>query len=884
LLGNHPGALAVFDLDLTPAAKYEKSQLPGSSANHPSLLYDWSGVKTVGLYTGPAVRTLVIDVDDAARFRAAVDKIKPPADRWKALEGALVSFHGDATAVGVRTGTCRGKLIFRLADNEAIARCAVGRWLKPLGIDVFYGKGIPSILGDHPDGTQYRLEGTLGEAPGWLLERLTPKERVPRSPRSKSGSEGTTRDRFAFDHVPDLAEFDPLMVEIEAVSPELSRTRVGWEPKLHEGKGIIVGRCPHHTDGVQDLHAGYGNDGTPYVHCKHTTCEAVNHLVNAALPQRRRRDRAREQINPAVDGAQRAAPNSDGQTTVKQGATKGRSGRSWKKLRPIRVELRQVPPMIPDLIPEPFQGWAVDCAERASCPLDLFGIGTMVSVASVVGRQVGIRPKRQDDWLVVSNLWGIGVLPPGWLKTHTLEEAKKPLVRLEQEARKRYEQELANFEVEKLIADNKAAAAETMLKNAAKQKKSDVELKELAVAALVKSNPRKPTRRRFIINDATVEKLGELLAENPIGLLVYRDELMGFLRSLEKEGHENDRGFYLEAWNGTGAYSYDRIARGTIAIDPAVVSILGGIQPGRLAAYIRDTASGDNDDGLIQRFQLAVYPDTDQPFRNVDRWPEAEKKNRAYAVFQKLEALDISRFKADGTGGDEIPYLRFASDAQELFDEWRCALEMRIRSSQERACLTMHLGKYRSLMPSLALLFHLIDVVDSGSYGPVSLSATKLAVRWCEYLEAHARRIYQAAFEGDSEPAQRLAERIKESLPNPFAVRDVVKKGWCQLNTVDDVERAVALLEEHGWVCQVEVKPGPEGGRTKVEIWINPEIRPETATGNETPMVNETPTVNESSADQDSTVDDFFENLAKDSCSVGFAGTSNQTRPDLGVV
>jgi hypothetical protein len=83
----------------------------------------------------------------------------------------------------------------------------------------------------------------------------------------------------------------------------------------------------------------------------------------------------------------------------------------------------------------------------------------------------------------------------------------------------------------------------------------------------------------------------------------------------------------------------------------------------------------------------------------------------------------------------------------------------------------------------------------------------------------------------------------------------VVKKGWSQLDSTEEVERAVDLLEEHGWVRQVEIKPGPEGGRTKVEIWINPEIRPET------PTANETPTVNESSGDQDSTVDDFFENL-----------------------
>ena len=34
--------------------------------------------------------------------------------------------------------------------------------------------------------------------------------------------------------------------------------------------------------------------------------------------------------------------------------------------------------------------------------------------------------------------------------------------------------------------------------------------------------------------------------------------------------------------------------------------------------------------------------------------------------------------------------------------------------------LLSHLAKYRSLLPSLALLFHLIDAVDTGRRGPVS--------------------------------------------------------------------------------------------------------------------------------------------------------------------
>ena len=46
-------------------------------------------------------------------------------------------------------------------------------------------------------------------------------------------------------------------------------------------------------------------------------------------------------------------------------------------------------------------------------------------------------------------------------------------------------------------------------------------------------------------------------------------------------------------------------------------------------------------------------------------------------------------------------------------------------------------------MPSLALIVHLIDGVDdAGPRGPVSRAAADRAAAWCEYLAAHARRLY----------------------------------------------------------------------------------------------------------------------------------------------
>src|SRR5215208_7649717 len=110
-----------------------------------------------------------------------------------------------------------------------------------------------------------------------------------------------------------------------------------------------------------------------------------------------------------------------------------------------------------------------------------------------------------------------------------------------------------------------------------------------------------------------------------------------------------------------------------------------------------------------------------------------------------------------------IPAVRFTRDAQEIFDQWRNELEVRLRSTELPPALESHLAKYRSLMPSLALIFQLIEFVDgSGDGGAVGLRPTIQAAAWCEYLETHARRLYSSAANPAMEGARALLDRIRK--------------------------------------------------------------------------------------------------------------------------
>jgi len=54
-----------------------------------------------------------------------------------------------------------------------------------------------------------------------------------------------------------------------------------------------------------------------------------------------------------------------------------------------------------------------------------------------------------------------------------------------------------------------------------------------------------------MVNDTTTEKMVVIHKDNPNGILVYREELMGLFCSLNKKGREEDRAFYLQSWNGS---------------------------------------------------------------------------------------------------------------------------------------------------------------------------------------------------------------------------------------------------------------------------------------------------------------------------------------------
>lgn len=500
----------------------------------------------------------------------------------------------------------------------------------------------------------------------------------------------------------------------------------------------------------------------------------------------------------------------------------------WGQPEDLTPTLSPVYPLTKEMIPMPLRAWVLDIAHRMQCPPDFVAIPAIVAAGAVIGTGCGIYPKKRDDWLVLPNLWGAIIGRPSMLKTPSMTEAIKPLARLEAEAKAEYEAMLKAHEADLEYAKATRDALKKEMQQAAQNKgKRCFEQIKADFADL--DEPEPPTPKRYKTNDATVEKLTELLRDNDHGVMLYRDELVGFLASLEKEGRESDRAFFLEAWNGYGSYTADRIGRGTVHTDNLCLSLLGGIQPDKLTAYLNQMINGLQNDGLYQRLQLMIYPDEPKNWRNIDQYPDKEARARVNALFDRLAEGYLYPAPTDD---QRYPVLRFSPKGQQVFNDWLESLQKKLANADDNPLVTEHLAKYRSLMPSLALIFHLLElaevgVKDENEPAAVSEAAAHLAWLWCDYLESHARRVYALSTKSnDQQAAYLLSRKIGAGqLPDGFTARDIIRKSWAGLTERETIDHALRELVASNWIKPINVETSQRGGRPAVRYRINPMIK-----------------------------------------------------------
>lgn len=480
---------------------------------------------------------------------------------------------------------------------------------------------------------------------------------------------------------------------------------------------------------------------------------------------------------------------------------------------PLPSITQKVKKLDPELmLPVCIRDYIIDIAERQQCPPDFVAITTLVGLSSLLGRKALIRPKAHDDWTVTPNQWGVIVGRPSAMKSPSMKEALKPLKKIETDNADLYEEQLKQFNIDQELLDLSKSNLKDQIKKLLKggDKLTARELLEH------NNNDECPIRHRLIVNDATVEKLGELLNENSNGLILIRDELSGWLARLMREDGQQDRAFYLECFDGDGHFTYDRIGRGTIEIDNCTLSVIGGIQPSKILNLLYQAVNGIADDGLIQRLQLTTWPDDTGLWQWIDRTPNKVARDKYYDTFKELHELTFS------FASDEPKIFHFTPEAQQLFIHWMEELHSSLKTDDISPLLESHLLKMPQTIAGLALLF---EIIDGGRGDSVGVAAIAYAIEWAYYLRSHAERLYNMISNLGLDGAKLILDR-KNKLPNPFTIRDIDRKCWSGLTDSKVIADAIAYLVDYHHILPTEIIPSIRGGRPTIAYAWNTNIPP----------------------------------------------------------
>ena len=473
----------------------------------------------------------------------------------------------------------------------------------------------------------------------------------------------------------------------------------------------------------------------------------------------------------------------------------------------LRPELPK-PPVIPleDVLGARWAQWIRQAAQSKAAPPDYVAVALLSVAGALIGNTRWASP--WDGWAEPPVIWAMAIGSPSMNKSPGLDAVLTPLKEMERAARAKVETGLSEWRGKAEIAK----LAEQTWKEAVKSAlKADEAMPARPDAACPGPEPVLP---RFALTDATVEKIGVILAGQPRGAMLARDELSGWLMGMTRySGGGSDRPFWLEAYGGRG-YSVERMGRDPVYIDRLTLGVLGGIQPDKLKTLLFKS----DDDGLLARF-LPVWPEA-APIKRPDTGSD---DGFLQSAFERLLSLDMHD---DETGIKRPWFVQFSEDARCLLDEFRQTA--RGWEPGAEGLLLSFAGKLPGLTIRLSLILAYLDWAGGETEMPREISQVHFG-RAAHFVETYVLPMARRAYADGSTPkaeraARRLVSIIQEQRWQSFTTRDVFRMERAGLSAKADLDPALGLLEDAHIIRAIPEPAKPQGGRPARQFGVNPAL------------------------------------------------------------
>jgi putative DNA primase/helicase len=379
-------------------------------------------------------------------------------------------------------------------------------------------------------------------------------------------------------------------------------------------------------------------------------------------------------------------------------------------------------------LPKPVARLLEESAVAIGCPPDAIGLSALIALGSAIGNSRVIQPKK--GWTEGAAIYGAVIADSGEKKTAAMAAAASEVQRLENSLNKQHDQEMDEFGRE--------------------EREYEVERKDAAKQGLAAPPPpRRPIAERVHVNDTTVEALIPILKENPRGVMLERDELVGWVKGMDQYkagGKGSDRQFWLSVWSNRPV-SVDRKGQsGPTSVLRPFVSVVGSIQPSVLPEL-----AGNREDGMLERF-LFAYP---EPLNAM--WTEDEVSDAAKAAYQDLyERLRYLGMEADELGDPIEKPVTFSTEAKQLYIATYNNHRRDMGLPGFPSFLRSPFSKLEAYLLRITLILAACRFTLDGVAERVEVGDVLRAVALTDYFKEQARRVFDGL--GGQDPRNRLIE------------------------------------------------------------------------------------------------------------------------------
>lgn len=388
-----------------------------------------------------------------------------------------------------------------------------------------------------------------------------------------------------------------------------------------------------------------------------------------------------------------------------------KQGYGARKVNKVFIEKPELPKdqlIFPiEVFPEHIQSYIIQNQKTLNHSIDYMGSSLLWLLALCIGNSCKVEIK--TGWQESANIW-IGLIGRAGLgKTPSINAMIFPIEKRNAFEIKHYQNEYRKWK-EYISLD----------KN---EKKDHEEVTE-------------PPRKQFIVNDVTIEALADLHEENENGVAVFKDELNGWLKDMNKYKPGSDLEFWLSCWSGKTATLTRKTAKSSF-IEMPLMPVLGGIQPGIFAQI---STSENKDNGFLDRLLLA-FPEKEIEHYNrnsIDQ--EVLEWYEAYICeFYDQMKNKVLEYKFNSISPKII---RFDEKADNEWERIFNNLSDMQNSDEVNEYVKSMLSKQKSYVPRLALILHCLDAYATGNpIGWINKETMLAAEKLSNYFIAMSKKI-----------------------------------------------------------------------------------------------------------------------------------------------